>query len=57
MSKHAHEFSGVFYASNDDTDDILHRLADIVCPTGGVVISKPIHEQDMEIGGSTHDDD
>lgn len=52
-----HEFSGVFYASNQDLDELIHRIADIVCPTGGCVVTKPPRDEEIEIEGNDHDDD
>lgn len=52
-----HEFSGVLYGSERDAHVLTQLIADIVCPTGGHVITRPLREEDQEVEGNPHDDD
>lgn len=45
--RRAFEFDGIFYAANDEEErNILHAIADAVCPNGGTVVSKPAKEDE-----------
>lgn len=53
----AHEFAGVLYGSDRDAHNLVRLIADIVCPTGGTVISKPLHTEDEDTEGNPHGDE